>query len=258
MPTAGLQQRAALWPLARSAWPAPAWRSALAPDFAGPLRPRRLAWAALAVATATVLLAGVEARQAWQAQQDAADRLASLQQPAADAAPPVGLLASAAAGPAPTAGLTAGPSPGSPPSHATAEAEAALAAAQAAQAAQAALTLPWGALLASTEAASLPGLRWTQLEQAGNRLRLEGLAPDLDRALLAAARLGRQPGLRQVVLARLQQPASADPAPAGPAGLPVPSASTQPASIHPISAQPASAQQFELQARWPGAPAVAP
>jgi hypothetical protein len=48
-------------------------------------------------------------------------------------------------------------------------------------------------------------------------MRLEGLAPDVDIALLVTARLARQSGLRQVVLTRLQQQAAG--AEAGVGGL---------------------------------------
>ena len=248
LPADALQHQAALWPLAQAVWPAPAWRSALAPDFAGPPRPRRLAWAALAVASTTLLLAGVDTQHAWQTQQDAADRLAAVDGAAQRAGPPTGTTT-------PSATPSANTTTGSPTSTSTARnstpsastASASTASADAAEAdlaaAQAALARPWGAVLAATEAASLPGTQWSQLEQTGTRLRLEGLAPDLDRALLAAVRLGRHPGLRQVVLARLQQPANADPAPAG-------AVDTPPSQ--------ASAQQFELQAQWPNTPPAPP
>jgi hypothetical protein len=144
------------------------------PDFLPrPPRGRRLAWAACATATLVLGVSALDAREAWQARDDALARLAALQ---ARTHTPAARAATAA-----------------PP--------------QALSPVAARLALPWPQLFALAESASLPGVQWLLLDAPAERpeLRLEGLVPDAAVASELVGALARQPGWHDVVLTRLQR-----------------------------------------------------
>jgi hypothetical protein len=143
------------------------------PDFLQPVRgPHRLAWLALATAALVLLAAALDAAQAWQARADAARPLPL---PARKAAPP--------------------------PARGSVEARLSV------QRALARLDRPWPATFQALEAVDVAGVNWLALEIGeGGAIRLEGSAPDSEAALAAARALRRQPGLREVVLGRIESP----------------------------------------------------
>jgi hypothetical protein len=230
--------RLPLWPLAQAAWRLPAWRWAGAPDFRPVLPLSRLAWAGLGVACLTLALAAANGLQAWQAVDAARDSGLELAQPQRPSVTQPLLPEPRSAGGRVSPAL---------------DVDSAIDAAE--QPMRAALALPWGDWLAAAEAATAPGVVWLKLDLSGTQLRLAGQAPDLDIALLAAARLGRQPGLRQVLLTRLQQPVLDAPAGGSPArrASTDPGAGLAPGSAGHSAASAATAPQFELQAQR-GAP----
>ncbi len=72
----------------------------------------------------------------------------------------------------------------------------------------------WGGVLLPVEATAKIGVRWLELEYSSDseRLRLAGLAIDMDRALVAVQTLSMQPGWSQVVLSKTQEGVGHDPA----------------------------------------------
>ena len=182
------------------------------PDFAAPAMPRaqRLGWWAAALASALCLAAGWDAwlsfderSQAQEREQALQQRLAALQRPAAR--PPV-------AAAMPRAWPTG-------------------------------LNHPWGALLASLEAASDARVHWLVLEHSADRpaLRLAGVADDMPALMRVSERLSAQAGWRDVLPSRLQA------VPGGAARPAAPGASAVPLTR---GVQPSSGLNFELTALY--------
>jgi hypothetical protein len=169
-------------------------RAPAEPDFVQPLpAPSRGAWWALAAASALLLGAGFDARDAWR-EREGARQTAEL-----DRAQTSRIGASGSRGTPGSASPSTRTGPRATSSAASLSSDP--------EGIPSGLDYRWDQVFLAAERASLPGMRWLSLDhaRAGDELRLEGVSRDERAPARAVAMLRGDPTWAQVLLAR-QEP----------------------------------------------------